>query len=83
MGDVFDFWFEYKTVVPRGYVRLLAAIAAFTDAGIPVHYFTGNHDMWTFGYLEQELASGFTANRSKPNTTVKVLHRTRRWSGTG
>ncbi|HRI40864.1 MAG TPA: UDP-2,3-diacylglucosamine diphosphatase [Bacteroidia bacterium] len=55
MGDVFDFWFEYKTVVPRGYVRLLAAIAAFTDAGIPVHYFTGNHDMWTFGYLEQEL----------------------------
>jgi UDP-2,3-diacylglucosamine hydrolase len=55
MGDVFDFWFEYKTVVPRGYVRLLAAIASFTDAGIPVHYFTGNHDMWTFGYLEQEL----------------------------
>lgn len=55
LGDVFDFWFEYKTVVPRGYVRLLAKIAQFTDAGIPVHYFTGNHDMWTFDYLEQEL----------------------------
>lgn len=55
LGDVFDFWFEYKTVVPRGYVRLLAAIARFTDAGIPVHYFTGNHDMWTFDYLEKEL----------------------------
>lgn len=55
LGDVFDFWFEYRTVVPRGYVRLLAAIASFTDAGIPVHYFTGNHDMWTFDYLEKEL----------------------------
>lgn len=55
LGDVFDFWFEYKTVVPRGYVRLLAQIAKFTDAGIPVHYFTGNHDMWTFDYLEKEV----------------------------
>jgi UDP-2,3-diacylglucosamine hydrolase len=55
LGDVFDFWFEYKTVVPRGHVRLLAKIAQFTDAGIPVHYFTGNHDMWTFDYLEKEL----------------------------
>lgn len=55
VGDVFDFWFEYQTVVPRGHVRLLAKIAQFTDAGIPVHYFTGNHDMWTFGYLEKEL----------------------------
>ncbi|MFM7725192.1 MAG: UDP-2,3-diacylglucosamine diphosphatase, partial [Flavobacteriales bacterium] len=55
LGDVFDFWFEYKTVVPRGYVRLLAKIAQFTDAGIPVHYFTGNHDMWTFDYLEKEI----------------------------
>ena len=55
LGDVFDFWFEYKTVVPRGHVRLLAKIAQFTDAGIPVHYFTGNHDMWTFDYLEKEI----------------------------
>ncbi len=55
LGDVFDFWFEYKTVVPRGFVRLLGKIAEFTDAGIPVHYFTGNHDMWTFDYLVKEL----------------------------
>lgn len=55
LGDVFDFWFEYKTVVPRGYVRLLGKIAEFTDAGIPVYYFTGNHDMWTFDYLQKEL----------------------------
>ena len=55
LGDVFDFWFEYATVVPRGYIRLMAKIAQFTDAGIPVHFFTGNHDMWTFDYLEKEL----------------------------
>ena len=55
LGDVFDFWFEYKTVVPRGYVRLLGKIAELTDKGIIVHYFTGNHDMWTFDYLSKEL----------------------------
>ncbi|HIA05700.1 MAG TPA: UDP-2,3-diacylglucosamine diphosphatase [Flavobacteriales bacterium] len=55
MGDLFDFWFEYKTVVPKGYVRLLGKIAEYTDAGIPVHVFIGNHDMWMFGYLEEEL----------------------------
>ena len=55
MGDVFDFWFEYRTVVPKYFTRLLGCIARLTDAGLPVHYFTGNHDLWTFGYLEQEL----------------------------
>ena len=55
LGDVFDFWFEYKTVVPRGFVRLLGKLAEFSDAGIPIHYFTGNHDMWTFDYLSKEL----------------------------
>ena len=55
LGDVFDFWFEYKTVVPRGYVRLLGKLAELSDAGIPIHYFTGNHDMWTFDYLQKEL----------------------------
>ncbi|MCU0436242.1 MAG: UDP-2,3-diacylglucosamine diphosphatase [Bacteroidia bacterium] len=54
VGDLFDAWFEYKRVVPKGFVRLLAHIAAFTDNGIPVHVFTGNHDMWMFGYLEEE-----------------------------
>lgn len=62
LGDVFDFWFEYKTVVPRGYVRLLGKLAELSDAGIKIHYFTGNHDMWTFDYLEKEL--NFTIYRA-------------------
>jgi UDP-2,3-diacylglucosamine hydrolase len=55
MGDVFDFWFEYGTVVPKGFVRLLGKLSEITDAGIPVHLFTGNHDIWAFEYLHQEL----------------------------
>lgn len=55
VGDIFDFWFEYKQAIPRGFVRLQAKIASFTDAGIPVHFFTGNHDMWIFDYIPQEL----------------------------
>lgn len=55
LGDVFDFWFEYKKAVPRGYVRLLGKIAEISDRGIPVHLFTGNHDMWIFDYLPTEL----------------------------
>lgn len=55
MGDVFDFWFEYKTVIPKGYVRLLGKIAEITDSGIPVHLFRGNHDVWAFDYLEKEV----------------------------
>jgi UDP-2,3-diacylglucosamine hydrolase len=62
MGDVFDFWFEYKTVVPRGFVRILGKIAEITDRGIPVHYFTGNHDMWVFDYLPKE--TGVTLHKS-------------------
>jgi len=54
MGDVFDFWFEYRTVVPKGYIRLLGTIAEITDSGIPVHVFRGNHDVWAFDYLEKE-----------------------------
>lgn len=54
VGDVFDFWFEYKTVVPRGFVRLLGKLAELTDAGIKVHFFIGNHDMWVFDYLPKE-----------------------------
>lgn len=61
LGDVFDFWFEYKHAIPKGFVRLQAAIADFTDSGIPVHYFIGNHDMWVFSYFEKEL--GVTMHR--------------------
>lgn len=55
VGDVFDFWYEWKRAVPRGHVRILGKIAEICDAGIPVHFFTGNHDLWTFGYLEDEI----------------------------
>jgi UDP-2,3-diacylglucosamine hydrolase len=55
VGDIFDFWFEYKTVIPRGFVRLQGKIAELTDSGIPIHVFTGNHDMWIFDYLPKEL----------------------------
>lgn len=55
LGDTFDFWFEWKHVVPRGHVRLLGTLAALTDAGIPIHVFTGNHDLWMFGYFQEEL----------------------------
>ena len=55
VGDVFDFWFEYKQAIPKGFVRLQGKIAELTDKGIPVHLFTGNHDMWIFDYLSKEL----------------------------
>lgn len=54
LGDIFDFWFEYRRVVPRGYTRILGKIAEITDSGIPVHFFTGNHDIWVFDYLPAE-----------------------------
>jgi len=55
MGDIFDFWFEYKTVVPKGFIRLFGKLAEITDSGIPVHLFTGNHDIWAFEYLNKEM----------------------------
>jgi len=55
VGDLFDFWYEYRTVVPKGYVRILGKMAELTDSGIPVHFFVGNHDMWMKGYFEKEL----------------------------
>lgn len=54
MGDIFDFWFEYKTVVPRGFTRVLGKMAELADEGIPIHFFTGNHDIWIFDYLPAE-----------------------------
>ncbi len=55
VGDLFDFWFEYKKVIPKGFVRLLGKLAEITDSGIPIHFFVGNHDMWMDGYFEHEL----------------------------
>lgn len=57
VGDVFDFWFEYRHVVPKGHVRLLGKLAEFQDAGIPIYYFVGNHDMWSFTYFTEEFGA--------------------------
>lgn len=55
LGDVFDFWFEYKRAIPKGFVRIQGKIAELSDAGIKIHWFTGNHDMWIFNYIPEEL----------------------------
>ncbi len=55
LGDLFDFWFEYRTVVPKGFTRTLGKLAEIADSGIPIHYFVGNHDLWMNGYFEEEL----------------------------
>lgn len=55
LGDLFDFWFEYKHVVPKGFIRTLAKLAEWVDDGIPVYFFTGNHDLWAKDYLEKEI----------------------------
>ena len=55
LGDLFDFWFEYKTVVPRGFVRVLGKLAEIRDAGIPIYFFVGNHDLWMRDYFKKEL----------------------------
>lgn len=55
LGDLFDFWFEYKYVVPKGYTRILGKLAEISDAGIKIHFFVGNHDMWMKDYFQKEL----------------------------
>jgi UDP-2,3-diacylglucosamine hydrolase len=67
VGDLFDFWFEYKTVVPKGFVRLLGKLAQLSDAGIKLHIYHGNHDLWQFGYLQKELNCTVHA---KPTTII-------------
>ena len=55
VGDIFDFWYEYKKVIPKGHVRLLGKLAELSDAGIQLHFFVGNHDMWVKDYFVEEL----------------------------
>jgi UDP-2,3-diacylglucosamine hydrolase len=68
LGDIFDFWFEYKKVAPRGFVRTLGKIAEISDSGIPVHFFTGNHDLWVKDYLPAE--TGVILHREAFETTI-------------
>ncbi|MBS7565804.1 UDP-2,3-diacylglucosamine diphosphatase [Mucilaginibacter sp. Bleaf8] len=62
VGDIFDFWFEYSSVVPKGYIRFLGKLAELVDAGIKLYMFRGNHDMWMFNYFEQELGATIISN---------------------
>src|SRR6201992_1140932 len=62
MGDVFDFWVEYRTVVPKGYIRFLGKLAELADRGIKIYFFKGNHDMWMFDYFEKELSATIISN---------------------
>ena len=57
LGDLFDVWYEYKHVVPKGFVRVLGKLAEYVDDGIPIHFFVGNHDMWMIDYLETEIGA--------------------------
>jgi len=57
LGDVFDFWFEYKKVVPQGFTRVLGKLAEMHDNGTEIHFFIGNHDMWVFDYLPKEIGA--------------------------
>ena len=68
MGDIFDFWYEYKKVAPRGFTRILGRLADISDSGIPVHFFAGNHDLWVFDYLPQEI--GLTLHRNEFITEI-------------
>jgi UDP-2,3-diacylglucosamine hydrolase len=68
MGDIFDFWFEYKHVIPKGRTRFLGKLCELTDSGIPVHYFTGNHDIWVFDYLPSE--TGVIVHKAPFVTTI-------------
>lgn len=68
LGDMFDFWDEYKHVVPKGYTRFLGKLSELTDMGVEVNYFIGNHDLWTYGYLEKEC--GIILHRAPITTEI-------------
>lgn len=70
LGDLFDFWFEYKTVVPKGFVRVLGKLAEISDSGIPTYFFVGNHDLWMNDYFYKEL-------------NIKVLHKSLEFESNG
>lgn len=74
LGDMFDYWFEYRTVVPKGFVRFMAKMAEFTDAGIPVFIFYGNHDMWMTDYLAKECGCTIVSDAWEGEIFGKQFH---------
>lgn len=69
LGDIFDFWYEYKYVIPRGFTRVLGALAALADRGVEVYFFKGNHDVWAYSYFQKEL--GFIMEEQPLVTTIE------------
>lgn len=74
VGDIFDFWFEYKTVVPKGYIRFLGKLAELSDLGVKITLFKGNHDMWMFGYLQKELDATIIDNELELQRDGKTFY---------
>jgi UDP-2,3-diacylglucosamine hydrolase len=74
MGDVFDFWFEYKKVVPKGYVRLLGKLANMSDAGIKIYFFKGNHDMWVNDYFSKEMGIQIISDEFEMERSGKTFY---------
>ena len=70
LGDLFDFWFEYKTVVPKGFTRLFGKLAELSDSGIDLFFFVGNHDCWMKNYLEDEI--GFKVFKILANLRLMI-----------
>ena len=68
VGDIFDFWFEYKRVIPKGFERLKGKLIGLIENGTKIHFFPGNHDLWTFGYLETEI--GLIVHKKPLITTI-------------
>jgi len=71
LGDIFDFWFEYNQAIPKGFIRLQGKLAELRDRGLPIYFFTGNHDMWMFDYFEKEI--GIVIFREPIQLTVNRL----------
>ena len=76
LGDIFDFWFEYTYVVPRGFVTVLAKLRELSNAGVKIKYFTGNHDMWVFDYLPKEIDLVLANDFGKQSKNDRVIRGT-------
>ena len=81
VGDIFDFWFEYKNVVPKGFVRLLGKLAELSDSGVEIIIFAGNHDIWMFDYFTKEMGikvyrefQEYTIEKAEQSKTFYVVH---------
>ena len=72
LGDMFDFWYEFKTVVPRGYTRFLGKLSELTDLGVEVHFFIGNHDIWCGGNIRQGVLPGARRRLGRPGQEVQT-----------